>query len=37
MDGEELVEKLKALSIGVGVREKIAEEVVIQKSYFEQL
>jgi len=37
IDGEELVEKLKELSIGVEVREKISEEIVIQKSYFEQL
>lgn len=37
IDGEELVEKLKELSIGVTVREKIVEEVVIQRAYFEQL
>jgi restriction system protein len=37
IDGEELVEKLKGLSIGVEVREKIVEEIVIVRSYFEQL
>jgi restriction system protein len=37
IDGEELVEKPKELAIGVEIREKIVEEVVIVKSYFEQL
>ena len=37
IDGEDLVEKLKQLGIGVGVKEKIVEEVVIQRDYFEKL
>lgn len=34
VDGEELVEKLKQLRIGVDVQEKIVEEVVIREDYF---
>ena len=37
IDGEELVEKLKNLSIGVEVKEKIVEEVVINHDYFQKL
>lgn len=37
IDGEDLVQKLKELSIGVDVKEKIVEEIVIDKRYFEQL
>lgn len=37
IDGEELVEKLKALSIGVDVKEKIVEEVIINHDYFQKL
>jgi restriction system protein len=37
IDGEELVEKLKALGIGVEVQEKVVEEVSIVKEYFETL
>lgn len=37
IDGEELVEKMKELSIGVEVREKVVEEVVILRNYFEQI
>lgn len=37
IDGEELVEKLKLLSIGVEVKEKIVEEVIIDHDYFQKL
>lgn len=37
IDGEDLVEKLKQLGIGVEVKEKVVEEVIIQKDYFEKL
>jgi restriction system protein len=37
IDGEELVEKLKELRIGVEVRQKIVEDIVIQRDYFDQL
>jgi len=37
VDGEELVEKLKQLRIGVEVRQKIVEEVVIIEDYFKTL
>jgi restriction system protein len=37
IDGEDLVEKLKQLGIGVQVNEKVVEEVVIQRDYFEKL
>jgi len=37
IDGEELVEKLKELGIGVQVKEKIVEEVVIDRDYFDKL
>jgi len=37
IDGEDLIEKLKQLGIGVEVKEKIVEEVVIQRDYFEKL
>ncbi len=37
IDGEELVEKLKELEIGVEVRQKTVEEVLIQHEYFEKL
>ncbi|MEO8024704.1 restriction endonuclease [Polaromonas sp.] len=35
IDGEALAEKLKELRIGVHVKEKIVEEVVIDESYFQ--
>ena len=35
IDGEELVTKLKELGIGVEVKERKIEEVVIQKAFFE--
>lgn len=37
IDGEDLVEKLKNLSIGVNVTERIVEEVTINHQYFEKL
>lgn len=37
IDGEDLAQKLKELAIGVEVKEKIVEEVVIDKKFFEQL
>jgi len=37
IDGEELVEKLKELEIGVEVKEKIVEDVIIQREYFDKL
>ncbi|MBN1572249.1 MAG: restriction endonuclease [Deltaproteobacteria bacterium] len=37
IDGEELVEKLKELSIGVKVEERIEEDVIINKEWFKNL
>ncbi len=37
IDGEELVEKLKDLRIGVEVKERKVEEIVIQRAYFDEL
>jgi len=37
IDGEDLVEKLKELGIGVEVKEKIVEEIIIQRDYFDKL
>lgn len=37
VDGEELVEKLKQLRIGVDVQQKIVEEVVIREDYFKTI
>jgi restriction system protein len=37
IDGEELVEKLKELEIGIEVKEKVVEEVLIRREYFEKL
>jgi restriction system protein len=37
IDGEELVEKLKDLRIGVEVKQKVVEEVVIRRDYFDEL
>ncbi|MBI5397346.1 MAG: restriction endonuclease [Verrucomicrobia bacterium] len=37
IDGEELVEKLKDLRIGVDVKQKVVEEVVIRRDYFDEL
>lgn len=37
IDGEDLAQKLKELAIGVEVKEKIVEEVIIDKKFFEQL
>jgi len=35
IDGEELVEKLKELRLGIKIQEKIVEEVTVDKSWFE--
>jgi restriction system protein len=37
IDGEELVAKLKELRIGVEVRQKMVEEIIIQRPYFDEL
>lgn len=37
IDGEDLAQKLKELGIGIEVREKVLEEVVIDREFFEQL
>jgi restriction system protein len=37
IDGEDLVEKLKDLQIGVETRQRIVEEFVIQEDYFQSL
>ena len=37
IDGEELVEKLKQLGIGVEVRQRIVEDIFINKQYFQSL
>lgn len=37
IDGEELVEKLKQLGIGVEVRQRIVEDIIIKKEFFENL
>ena len=37
VDGEELVEKLKQLRIGIDVQQKVIEEVVIREDYFKTL
>jgi restriction system protein len=37
VDGEELVEKLKQLRIGVEIRQKVVEEVIIQEDYFQTI
>jgi restriction system protein len=37
MDGEDLVEKLKDLGMGVEVKQRIVEEIVIDAMYFENL
>ncbi|MGN6555707.1 MAG: restriction endonuclease [Verrucomicrobiota bacterium] len=37
VDGEDLIEKLKQLRIGVAVREKIIEDVIIREDYFKTL
>lgn len=37
VDGEDLIEKLKQLRIGVDVREKIIEDVIIREDYFKTL
>ncbi len=37
IDGEDLVAKLKELGMGIEVKEKIIEEVNVDKSYFENL
>jgi restriction system protein len=37
IDGEDLVEKLKQLGMGVEVRQRIVEDVIIEKEYFENL
>jgi restriction system protein len=37
IDGEELVEKMKHLGIGVEVRQKIVEEIIIKREFFQNL
>ena len=37
IDGEELVEKLKQLAIGVEVKQRIVEDIIIRKEYFQNL
>lgn len=37
IDGNELVEKLKLLEIGVEIKQKIVEEITIRKDYFDNL
>jgi restriction system protein len=37
VDGDELVEKLKELRIGIEVRQKVIEEIAIRKDYFQTL
>lgn len=37
IDGEDLIEKLKLLSIGINVTERIVEEVTINHEYFQKL
>ncbi len=37
VDGEELVEKLKQLRIGVEVQQRIIEDVVMREEYFKAL
>jgi len=37
VDGQELMEKLKELSIGVSVQERIEEQIEIQRDYFDSI
>ena len=37
IDGEALVEKLKELRIGVQIKERIVEEVLIDEAYFQNV
>lgn len=37
IDGEELVEKLKQLGIGVEVRQRVVEDIIIKKEFFQSL
>ncbi len=37
IDGEELMEKLKELRIGVEVKQRVVEEIIIHRSYFDEL
>lgn len=37
IDGEELVEKLKQLGIGIEVRQRIVEDIIIKREYFQNL
>jgi restriction system protein len=37
IDGEELVEKLKQLGIGIDVRQRIVEDISIKKEFFQNL
>jgi len=37
IDGEALVEKLKELRIGVRIKERIVEEVLIDEAYFQNV
>ena len=37
IDGEDLVEKLKLLSIGVEVKQRVIEDVVIKKDFFDSI
>jgi restriction system protein len=37
IDGEELVEKLKQLGIGIEVKQRIVEDIIIKKDFFQSL
>ena len=37
IDGEDLIEKLKQLNIGVEVRQRVIEDIVIKKDFFESI
>lgn len=37
IDGEALVEKLKELRIGVQIKERVVEEVLIDEAYFQNV
>jgi restriction system protein len=37
VDGEELIEKLKQLGIGVEVKQRVVEDIIINKEFFQNL
>ena len=37
MDGGDLVEKLKELKLGISVKQRVVEEISVDKGYFESL